>query len=77
VDHAWVGWIGNGSLDFVTDVFSHELVEAISDPEPDSPAWVMDRSVNGGNEIGDACNNTVDRVNGQLLTLRTRISGDK
>jgi hypothetical protein len=28
---------------------------------------VMGRSIDGGNEIGDACNNTVDRVNGYLV----------
>jgi hypothetical protein len=66
-DHAWVGWVGAGTLDYTMDVFSHELVEAITDPEPDSPAWTMTRSINGGTEIGDACNNTVDRVEGLLL----------
>lgn len=67
VDYAWVGFVSAGSLDYVTDVFSHELVEAITDPEPHAPAWVMDRNINGGDEIGDACNNTVDRVDGLLV----------
>ena len=67
IDYAWVGYISYGSLDYVTDVFSHELVEAISDPEPHSPAWQMNRNINGGNEIGDACNNTVDRLDGILV----------
>ena len=67
IDYAWVGYISYGSLDYITDVFSHELVEAISDPEPHSPAWEMNRNINGGDEIGDACNNTVDRLNGILV----------
>ena len=67
VDYAWVGWVGFGPQDVITKVLSHELVEAISDPEPDSPAWVMNRTLNLGNEIGDACNQTDDYWNGQLL----------
>jgi len=67
IDYAWVAWVGPGTLDYTMDVLSHELVEAITDPEPDSPAWTMNRSINGGNEIGDACNNTVDRVDGLLF----------
>jgi hypothetical protein len=65
IDYAWVGWIGPGTLDYTMDVFSHELVEALSDPESD--AWRMTRNINGGGEIGDACNNTVDRVDNLLL----------
>ena len=67
VDYAWVGYASYGTLDYITDVFSHELVEAITDPEPHGPAWVMNRDINGGNEIGDACNNTVDRLDGILI----------
>jgi len=66
-DYAWVAWVGPGTLDYAMDVLSHELVEAITDPEPHSRAWTMNRSINGGIEIGDACNNTVDRVDGLLL----------
>src|SRR5262249_30992875 len=34
VDHIHYGWIGNnGSLDFVTDIMSHEVVEAMTDPD--------------------------------------------
>ena len=70
VDHAWVGWVGPGNLDYVGSVFSHELVESISDPESGvQEGWVMNRNINGDNEIGDACNNTVDRVAGNGLLL--------
>ena len=58
---------GTGNLNVITKVFSHELVESISDPEPDTPAWTLQRSLNGGVEIGDACNNTGDFWNGLLL----------
>ena len=45
---------------------SHELLEIISDPEPDS-GWQMNRSINAGTEIGDACNNTGARPDGLLV----------
>jgi len=67
-DDAWVGWTNNGDLDFITDVLSHELVEAITNPQPgDDDAWVMNRSINGGDEVGDACNQTADRLDGLLV----------
>jgi hypothetical protein len=66
VDRAWVGWINHGSLDFISQVFSHELVEILTDPEPNS-GYQMNRSLNGGTEIGDACNNTGARAEGILL----------
>jgi hypothetical protein len=67
VDYAWVGYVSYGTLDYITDVFSHEFVETITNPEPHDPAWVMNRIINKGNEIGDACNNTVDRLDGILV----------
>jgi len=67
VDHAWVGWVSGGDLAYITDVFTHELVESITDPEPDNAAWQMDRTINGGDEIGDACNNTADFLNGLFV----------
>lgn len=63
-DYAWVGWISHRSLDGITKTFSHELVEAITDPEGQDRAWVMNRKINGGVEIGDACNHAVDLVDG-------------
>jgi hypothetical protein len=63
-DWMWFGWVRYGPLDLITKTFGHELVESISNPEPDGAAWTMNRSLNGGNEIGDACNNTVDVLDG-------------
>ena len=65
-DDAWVGWIDNGDLDYIIDVFSHELVEALTDPGP-ADGWLMNRTINGGVEIGDACNGTADRLDGLLV----------
>ena len=48
-DHAWIGWSHHGTLDSISQVLSHELLEIISDPEPDS-GWQMNRSINGGTE---------------------------
>jgi len=74
LDWAWVGAVDfptggantTVTLNNIIRVFSHELVEMITDPEA-SGGWAMDRSINGGDEIGDACNNTVDFVNGTLV----------
>jgi hypothetical protein len=64
--YAWVGFAEYGSLADITKVLSHEIVEAISDPEPNqgTRAWVMNRTINEGIEIGDACNNTFDVLDG-------------
>src|SRR5450755_4187327 len=63
IDKAWFCWVGNdGTLDTITSTFSHELVEAITDPEDDG--WQMSRSLNGGNEIGDACRHGSTRIDG-------------
>lgn len=66
--YAWVAWAGYGSVDFVTKVLSHEMVEAISDPEPFASAWLMNRTINGGQEIADACTQIVDRIDGVDVT---------
>src|SRR5262249_3421984 len=66
-ERAWVGWVyfSPGGLNDITTVFTHELTEAISDPMVnDGQAWVMNRTINGGDEIGDACSNTSDLVDG-------------
>jgi hypothetical protein len=65
-DDAWIGWSNNGDLDFIINVFTHELVEGITDPGPDR-GWIMNRSINGGIEVGDACNKTADRLDGLLI----------
>ena len=59
------------TLDNIMRIFSHELAETISDPDarpaPTPSGWVMDRSINGGTEIGDACNNTDDFTAGVFV----------
>lgn len=59
------GWVGTrpgsgmGAFDQSTWTFSHELVEAISNPFPNS-GWIQTApaSASGSGEIGDICNNT-------------------
>jgi hypothetical protein len=77
VSGAWVAVVefpdGAGStavaLDNIMRIFSHELVESITDPDGQAPntGWVMDRSINKGVEIGDACNNTDDFTAGVFV----------
>ncbi len=68
LQYAWISWVSSGVLDFTTAIFSHEVAEAISDPESHKPAWLMDRNYNGdGDEIGDACDKAADRLNGVMV----------
>lgn len=53
-DHAWVGWVDRLSFDTTMDVFSHELVETITDPEPPS-GWTVNGQPATQNEIADIC----------------------
>jgi hypothetical protein len=46
--------MNTGSLDFVTAIFSHELVEACTDPEGDA-FQIAPANPNNWNEIGDRC----------------------
>jgi hypothetical protein len=66
VDDLYYFYVDYGTLDSVTKEISHELVEALSDPgSPDG--WVLERNFESGNptnEIGDACNNNGDYVDG-------------
>jgi hypothetical protein len=56
-------WQLYGSLDFITTTFSHELVEAMTDPDGDG--WQVDpRDDSNWNEIADVCGNTSARING-------------
>ena len=58
------------ALDNVMRTFSHELVETITDPEPDSHSntgWRMNRIIRGGDEISDACNQTADFTDGVFV----------
>jgi hypothetical protein len=63
-------WVRNdGTLDFVTEVFSHELAEACTDP--DGTAFqIVPRSTNAWNEIGDegcGCQSVDERIDGVLV----------
>jgi hypothetical protein len=74
---AWVAAVefpdGGGStavtLNNIMRIFSHELVETITDPDGGAPGqgWVMDRVIDGGTEIGDACNSTDDFTAGVFV----------
>jgi hypothetical protein len=57
-DDAYFAWItNNGSIDSITQIISHELVEACSDPMGD--AWQVDpRNGSSWHEIGDVCVST-------------------
>ena len=52
--------------DNIVRIFSHELVETITDPDGDA-GWTMNREINKGTEIGDACNNTDDFTDGLFV----------
>ncbi len=56
VDYAWVGWCDYGTLDAITEIFTHELVEILTDPEPYG-GWTVEGMPEGQNEIVDACVN--------------------
>jgi hypothetical protein len=54
-DYAWVGWADySPTIDGITSVFTHELVEMISDPEPHKTAWTTNQP-GPENEIADVC----------------------
>jgi hypothetical protein len=63
-DKCRVAWIGNpggaGALDAITTTFSHELVEACTDPETTgAPGWRQTPCATPTQcEIGDVCNST-------------------
>jgi Protein of unknown function (DUF3892) len=58
-----VAWIGNnGTPDWITETFSHELVETLTDP--DGSGWQVEpRSSTSWNEIADVCQSAY-RLNG-------------
>ena len=65
-DKTWFGWVThNGTLDSLTTIFSHELVEACTDPEGDG-IQVNPRSDSDWHEIGDVCCSNA-RVDGVLV----------
>jgi hypothetical protein len=53
---------GNGILDSLTKVSSHELCEAVTDPALN--AWF---DPNSGDEIGDICNSSVTQLGGYVI----------
>ena len=64
VDRTWFGWVTHdGTLDSLTPIFSHELVEAATDPEGDG-VQVNPRDGSRWHEIGDVCcsNARVDNI---------------
>jgi hypothetical protein len=64
--NAHFGWVtNNGDINFITQVFSHELVESCTDPE--GSAWLGDPGTcaqGGWCEIGDVCEGVVGTVDG-------------
>ena len=62
LDLAWVGYSAYMPLDGIMQTLSHELVEIISDPE--DSGYKMTRTIDGGREIGDACNDLTDILGG-------------
>jgi hypothetical protein len=54
IDYAWVGYVYNSTLDDMTSVFCHELVETLTDPEPYG-GWHTEPHADGQGEIGDLC----------------------
>jgi hypothetical protein len=68
IDRAWVGWVDHGyTLDSITPVFTHELVEIITDPEPDS-GYTMEGAPDGLDEIADFCLLQKGMVNGNAVS---------
>jgi hypothetical protein len=61
-DRSHIAWVAFGNRAFISSVFSHELVEATSDPEGDG-IQVNPTNPNNWNEIGDVCA-TTGLVNG-------------
>lgn len=57
-----IAWVAFGSRAFISSVFSHELVEALTDPEGDG-VQVDPTNATNWNEIGDVCS-TRGTVNG-------------
>jgi hypothetical protein len=61
-------------IDSTNSVLSHELIEAITDPDPPT-GWVSDSSaVTAGFEIGDLCQG-LSNVNGQAIIPTLNLNG--
>lgn len=57
-DQTHFAWVQYGTVDAMTAIFSHELVEAVTDPEG-TGIQVAPASPNSWNEIGDVCASTL------------------
>jgi hypothetical protein len=64
-DTAWVAWVNHDVLDNMTAVFTHELVETITDPEPHS-GWSVPVD-DDDSEVADICFNQVGPENGYAV----------
>jgi hypothetical protein len=64
----YYSWQRYADLDNLTRTFSHELVEAMTDP--DGGGWQVDPrdGPDGWNEIADVCKNSFARVNGVAVS---------
>jgi len=68
-NHAWIAFVNyTNSLDGLMEVFTHELVETITDPEP--PSGYYDNAAQNPNitEIADYCSNIYGWVNGHMVS---------
>jgi hypothetical protein len=73
------GWIMNfGTLDSVTEIFSHELVEACTDPDT-GDGFVVTTGCSGGGrcEIADVCEGQDERINGVLVQTYFSVQHDQ
>ena len=61
-DRSHIAWVAFGNRAFISSVFSHEVVEALTDPEGDG-VQVNPTNPTNWNEIGDVCA-TTGLVNG-------------
>lgn len=58
-DKTHFAWVNYGPLDSMTAVFSHELAEAVTDPEGNG-IQIAPASATNWNEIGDVCASTLN-----------------
>lgn len=65
-DTAWVAWVNHDVIDGMTAVFTHELVETITDPEPHS-GWSAPSFDDDDNEVVDICFNQVGPESGYAV----------
>lgn len=64
-DQTHFAWVQYGPIDTMTAVFSHELAEAVTDPEGNGIQVAPANAINW-NEIGDVCASTL-RVDGVVV----------